>query len=414
MAAAPRRRPHYAALQLDPSEVSQTLFARSSPNSRARRSSRSSITHSSLATLIRQSQRGPLSSVGGDAARQLLRRLIRESQQGSSSSVGGHAAQQVLPAQIINEEEVRAPAVERSISSMLPLPIAMLGVDPPSESATRVLPSYNGTCRPSPTVQTDQLSAEIDGEDECCICLEMMGPPQSLRVFPCLHKLHAQCAVAWLHTENAQRGCPQCRRPANLSQTILVTLPVDRIGLVMSEHLATSPGINLQAPPPSDEVARLMESCCCSQEVAQESLRRADWQSVGAPDEDAVSAAEGIIEDRLNRSGTGLLEALKANDLFAVDRHLQSQDAALSIRDKSFGKTALIIASQKRFRAVVQKMCEMIVAGVAGRGSSIDTQDDEGYTALMWSSLRGHTEICTVLLAYSELLSSDCLGVSNP
>lgn len=233
--------------------------------------------------------------------------------------------------------------------------------------------------------------------EECCICLEPMGAPQALRVFPCLHKLHAQCAVEWLHTANMQRGCPQCRRPANLSQTILVTTPVESIGIVMSRHLETSDAVDIQAPA-SPEVAHLMEICCCSQAVAEESLRGATAGLRNA--ESAAVIAKQIIYDRLNGHGTELLVALNQNDLIVADRLLLARDVALGVRDEKFGKTALIIAAQKRLRPVVQRMCELIVAGIAGPESSMDAQDKEGYTALMWASLRGHSEICSLLLAY--------------
>jgi len=114
----------------------------------------------------------------------------------------------------------------------------------------------------------------------------------------------------------------------------------------------------------------------------------------------AVDYAKRTIAERLNGNGAELLTALNKNNLIVVDRLLNAKDTALSVRDTSFGKTALIIAAQKRFRSVVQRMCELILEGVTGAESSINAQDNEGYTALMWASLRGHTEICAVLLAY--------------
>lgn len=58
------------------------------------------------------------------------------------------------------------------------------------------------------TEKFQDLRAAMVPDEVCCICLEPMQFGEMLRRLPCLHRLHAGCAMAVLP---AARSCPLCR-----------------------------------------------------------------------------------------------------------------------------------------------------------------------------------------------------------
>jgi hypothetical protein len=58
-------------------------------------------------------------------------------------------------------------------------------------------------------VDMEEIS-DIEGLDECSICLEPLAEQPTIVNLPCSHKFHSLCILEWL---NHELICPLCREP---------------------------------------------------------------------------------------------------------------------------------------------------------------------------------------------------------
>ena len=62
---------------------------------------------------------------------------------------------------------------------------------------------------------------QLQGDEECCLCMEAFQDTDELRVLPCEHFYHKGCIDRWFAARRYQaRSCPLCKRnPLQLDET---------------------------------------------------------------------------------------------------------------------------------------------------------------------------------------------------
>lgn len=264
--------------------------------------------------------------------------------------------------------------------------------------------------------ESSQSRAHPGEHDDCFICLEPLLVGERVRILPCHHQMHARCAAAWLQY-STRATCPACRAPVPHDHKKIVTLAARSPGRGEAHDGAQTwkdapllPALGLEEP---DEavVRRLMRDCWCSQAMAVSAAREAEALGSRADEVAAACMAE---------HGRVLLAAIRENDVGAAERLLKDRGADLDVRESEgpprFRKTPLMLAVQKRLGFLVRTMCCSIEEGIAGPFASIDAQDDQGFTALMWASIRGYPELVGQLLAHgatADLRNKDGLTALN-
>lgn len=238
---------------------------------------------------------------------------------------------------------------------------------------------------------------------DCVVCLEPFLPSQRIRVFPCHHCLHAHCALRWLNIAS-EPTCPTCRTlipPTHRRYAEVPALHVEAEASEGTEDLAELPSIR-------QLVTDLKQACKCCSVLAVACVREvvdADAKLALTGDRLGDSIFAQLCENIRNKNlenGKLLLAALRSNDIPAAELAI-SRGADMDVRElpghPGYSKTALMLAVQKRFLSIVDSICAAIAEDSAGPSANVNACDDEGYTALSWSAVKGYPEMFSSLLS---------------
>eukprot|EP00928_Gymnodinium_smaydae_P045031 TRINITY_DN30068_c0_g1_i1.p1 TRINITY_DN30068_c0_g1~~TRINITY_DN30068_c0_g1_i1.p1 ORF type:complete len:376 (-),score=78.59 TRINITY_DN30068_c0_g1_i1:43-1098(-) len=259
-------------------------------------------------------------------------------------------------------------------------------------------------------------SADEDDLAQCCICLDGLRPGQRSAVFPCGHRLHAACAGRWLRAAT-RPACPTCRRPVELrprnedagspaavaahvpaASSTSRPAPSTPVAAARPAPAGIAPSLLLPLErllaPASDDVAALMETCCCPREAAEAALNEGAARTA-QPAADAAAAAS--VAAQLELRGQELLAALQAGDVSGASQLLAPGAGGVDLGLRSGGRTALQLAVEGRHYYVVRLICEALASRSAGLRASAACDID---AALALASARGYAEIAALLQSF--------------